>query len=94
MDAENKVEREELKKESKVVRFFVTLIWLAISIGVDLYAIFSEGYLIGAIAEFVFFGITFLVPYLRKKDSFTRWIGWLALLQGAWLIYMMISAGA
>ena len=87
------MDSEQVKKENKVIRFFVSLIWFALSVGVDLYAVFSEGYLLGAIAEFVFFIITFLVPYLRKKGSYTRWFGWLALIQGAWLIYLMISHG-
>ena len=78
-----------VKKENKLIRFFVSLIWLVLSIGVDIFAIFSKALLVGAIAEFAFFIITFCIPYLRKKGSYTRWFGWLALLQGCWLIYLM-----
>ncbi len=76
------------KKENWVVRFIITILWLAISIGVDVYAVMSKGYIIGAIAEFVFFIITFCIPYLRKKGTYTRWFGWLALLQAGWLLYL------
>lgn len=83
----------QVKKENAFVRFLVSLVWLAISIGVDIFAIKSESYLVGSIAEFVFAAITFTVPYLRKKGTYTRWWGWLALAQGIWLAYLMISAG-
>lgn len=91
MEATVQQEVRQEKQENKIVRFFISLIWLAISIGVDVFAVMNESYLVGAIAEFVFFGITFMVPYLRKKDSYTRWFGWLALLQGAWLLYCMLG---
>lgn len=83
----------QVKKENIFVRFIVSLVWLAISIGVDIFAIMHESYLVGAIAEFIFAAITFSVPYLRKKGSYTRWWGWLAIAQGIWLIYLMISNG-
>lgn len=78
-------------KESWLIRFIVTLVWLIVSIGIDVYAVMSKGYIIGAVAEFVFFIVTFCVPYLRKKGTYTRWFGWLALLQAAWLLYLHFS---
>lgn len=81
------------KKENKVVRFFVTLIWLVIAVGVDIYAIVSKGFMVGAIAEGAFFLITFIIPYLRKKGSYTRWFGFLALLSALWFAYCMFSGG-
>ncbi len=78
-------------KENWLIRFIVTLVWLIISIGIDVYAVMSKGYIIGAVAEFVFFIVTFCVPYLRKKGTYTRWFGWLALLQAAWLLYLQFS---
>ena len=83
----------EEKKESKVVRFFVTLIWFIISIGIDIFAVLSKGYIIGAAAEFVFFIITMCVPYLRRKGTTTRWLGYFALAQAVWLIALMFLAG-
>lgn len=82
---------EKEKKENRLVRFIVTIIWLAISLGVDFFAIKSEGYIAGAIAEIIFFIVTFSVPYLRKKGTYTRWWGWLALLQAGWLFYLQFS---
>ncbi len=92
-DTETAAQQPEIKakKENKVVRFFVTLIWLVIAVGVDVYAVMSNGYALGAIAEGVFFLITFLVPYLRKKGSYTRWFGWLALLSAAWFAFCMFK---
>ncbi|MBR0024754.1 MAG: hypothetical protein IJP59_09120 [Muribaculaceae bacterium] len=85
--------KKEEKKESKTVRFFVSLVWFILSIAVDVVAITTEALVVGAAIEFVFFIITFCVPYLRKKGSLTRWVGYLALLQGLWLVYLMTQAG-
>lgn len=79
------------QKENWLVRFLVTIVWLVISIGIDIFAIFSKGYVIGAVAELIFFIVTFSVPYLRKKGTYTRWWGWLALMQAAWLFYLQFS---
>ena len=76
------------KKENLLVRIIVTIVWLAVSLGIDYFAYKSESYIAGAIAEAVFFVITFCVPYLRKKGTYTRWWGWLALLQAGWLLYL------
>lgn len=90
-NVENMTQQPEVKtkKENMVVRFIVTFIWLVIAVGVDFYAVFSEGYAIGAIVEGAFFLITFLVPYLRKKGSSTRWFGWLALISAIWFAYCL-----
>lgn len=82
---------ENVKKKNWLIRFFLTIVWLIISIGIDIFAVISKGYVIGAIAEFVFFVITFSIPYLRKKGSYTRWWGWLALIQAGWLLYLQYS---
>jgi len=79
------------KQESKLARVIVTILWLVLSVGVDIVAITTQGYLVGAIIEFVFFIVTFCVPFLRKKGSYTRWFGWLAFLQGTWLIYLQFA---
>lgn len=39
------------------------------------------------------FIITILVPYLRKKGSFTRWCGIVCLGDALWWIYLLISNG-
>ena len=93
MQAGAPVTAPEAKKENWFIRFIVTIVWLVLSVGVDVYALLKESYLIGAGTEFAFFLITFMVPYLRKKGTYTRWFGWLALMQGAWLIYLMVSNG-
>lgn len=84
-------EVKKVKKENALIRFIVTLIWLVISVGVDFYAVFSNGYVMGAIVEGAFALITFLVPYLRRKGTYTRWFGFLALLSAAWFTYCAIS---
>ena len=37
------------------------------------------------------FLITFIVPYLRKKGSMTRWCGIVALGDALWWIYLMVT---
>ena len=76
----------EEKKENKLVRVIITLLWLIISVGVDIVAVIMEEPIVGAIIEAVFGIVTFCVPYLRKKGSYTRWFGFLALLSAVSLI--------
>ncbi|MBR5653790.1 MAG: hypothetical protein IKX22_06880 [Prevotella sp.] len=73
------------------IRFIISLIWLIISIGIDAFAITTRSYLVGAGAEFAFFLITFIIPYLRRKGSYTRYWGWLALFQGFFLLFLQFK---
>lgn len=50
-------------------------------------------YVIGIGLCLAVFIITFLVPYLRKKGSFTRWCGIVCLGDALWWIYLLISNG-
>ena len=75
------------------MRFFVSLIWLAVVIGVDIFAFVLAQPIIGAGAELVIAFITFLVPYLRKKGTLTRWWGWLALLSAIGLAATAFGIG-
>jgi len=63
-----------------MVRFFVSLIWLIVVIGVDILAFVLYPPIVGAGLELAIAIITFCIPYLRKKGTLTRWWGWLALL--------------
>ncbi|MCQ2288400.1 MAG: hypothetical protein MJZ74_04820 [Muribaculaceae bacterium] len=68
-------------------RFFFTLFWLLVVLGVDILALFViANPFVGAVVELILFIVTFSVPYLRKKDSYTRWWGWLALFSAIGLI--------
>ena len=91
--AENEAVLQQAQKENKTTRFFVTLGMLIIALGVDAIAVFTEGYLIGFIVELAFFIVTFSVPYLRKKGTYTRYWGWLALISAIWFGYLLFSAG-
>ncbi|MCH5176596.1 MAG: hypothetical protein J1F25_01145 [Prevotellaceae bacterium] len=82
----------EVKKENGLVRFIVSFLWLALAIGTDIVFFMTNGFLYGGVASFVLFLITFLVPYLRKKGTLTRWIGILALLDAGWLLYLHFGA--
>lgn len=79
------------KKENKLVRFLITLLWLIISIGVDILAVINDSFIVGAIVELIFGILTFCVPYLRKKGSYTRWFGILGFISAAGLIAMQIG---
>ena len=50
-------------------------------------------YIIGIGLCLAVFIITFLIPYLRKKGSFTRWCGIVCLGDAIWWIYLLISNG-
>ncbi|MBR0268817.1 MAG: hypothetical protein IJQ48_02255 [Prevotella sp.] len=52
-----------------------------------------ELYVIGIGLCLAVFIITFLVPFLRKKGSFTRWCGIVCLGDALWWIYLLISNG-
>lgn len=94
--AENEVKDarvEETQKENKMNRFLVTIGWLILALGVDAIALFTKGYIIGLVLELVFFIVTFSVPYLRKKGTYTRYWGWLALASAIWFAFLMFSAG-
>lgn len=92
-------EATNAKKENKFVRFLVSLIWGVIAFVVSLGAflcMFGEGmsdkkelgYLaIGASA--LVWLLTFLIPYLRRKGTFTRWCGVLALGDAIWWAYIL-----
>ena len=62
-----------------MLRFIISLIWLVVVVGVDILAFVCYPPIVGAGIELAIALITFLVPYLRKKDTMTRWWGWLAL---------------
>lgn len=78
----------EQEQESELTRFVVTIVWALLSVGIAAYAMLLQQYVLGAGAECVFFLITIVVPYLRRRDTYTRWFGWFALLLACWLLYM------
>lgn len=95
--ADEKINNEGKKKSSvgaKIFRFFFTLFWLVVVIGVDVAAFVVLNPIIGAVIEFALFLITFIIPYLRKKGSYTRYWGWLALLSAISLaVYVFQNGG-
>lgn len=90
-----------------VLRFIVSTIWfiitLAVSIGagyamaVGLTADFlgdARGKTVCAIAIglcFMIFLLTFIIPYLRKKGTLTRWCGIVALGDALWWVYILTT---
>lgn len=90
-----------------LLRFIVSLVWLIITLVASVIAFLAmvggsfldilgneDGKPICILAIglclLVFF-ITFLIPYLRKKGTLTRWCGIVALGDAAWWIYLLIS---
>lgn len=106
--AQNKLDSEPTKEEktsfgSKVLRFFITLIWVIVAFGVSALALYSmfageasdllggDGSSFKYIAIFASLAvgvITFVVPYLRKKGSMTRYCGILAFGDALWWGYI------
>lgn len=71
---------------SNILRFFISIIWLVVVIGIDILSFIVFNPLIGAGLELCIFIITLCIPYLRKKGTPTRWWGWLALLSAISLL--------
>lgn len=71
---------------SSILRFFISSIWLAVIIAIDILSFVVFTPMIGAGLEFCIFIITLCIPYLRKKGTLTRWWGWLALLSAISLL--------
>lgn len=104
---EGKEKKEKTTFGGVMLRFFISTIWFIITFAVSALAFMamfagSAGSFLGiedasalcyvAIGLCVFFAlITFLVPYLRKKGTMTRWFGIVLLLDACWWIYLMIT---
>ena len=89
-----------------ILRFFVSIIWFAIAaittfggaaamVGGDFKNFFGgDGtalYVLGIGVCLAVFILTMLIPFLRKKGSFTRWCGIVCLGDALWWIYLLIS---
>ena len=84
MGEENKAERAGCA--SNILRFFISLVWLIVVLGIDILSFIVFNPLIGAGLELCIFVITLCIPFLRKKGTLTRWWGWLALLSAISLL--------
>lgn len=89
------------------LRFIVSLVWLLITIAATFVAYFAMlgGSFLDILGDedgnpicflaigicLIVFIITFLVPYLRKKGTLTRWCGIVALGDAAWWIYLLTT---
>lgn len=84
-----------------ILRFVVSLIWFVVAAAffvLGLFAMASSDFLPGSkrptFAAFaigtslLFCIITFLVPYLRKKGTMTRFLGVMALGDALWWVYL------
>lgn len=98
---------ERTSAGSAILRFFITAIWVFITLIATCVA--GTGMTVGAMANFLgdeggkalcflaivlcfaIFLITFLVPYLRKKGTLTRWCGIIALGDAVWWIYLLFT---
>ena len=104
---QGKSKEEKTSFGAKVLRFFVSLIWVLLAVTISLVGaaamvggalanIFNiegskEFYTFGIGISIIFALITFLIPYLRKKGSTTRWCGILAICDALWWAYLMIT---
>ena len=84
MSEEDKAERAGCA--SNILRFFISLVWLIVVLGIDILSFIVFNPLIGAGLELCIFVITLCIPFLRKKGTLTRWWGWLALLSAISLL--------
>lgn len=99
---ENRVMGKDKEEKTTVggfiLRFVVSLIWFFVALGISmlgLFAMMSSDFLPGskrpafAIGiSLLLFIITFLVLYLRKKGTMTRFLGIMALGDTLWWVYL------
>ncbi len=99
--------KEQERKENGCLRFFVSFIWGCITFVASLVAFFAmwlgamksffgqpEGKMVCLLAIalcFTLFLITFIIPYLRRKGTFTRWCGICALGDAIWWAYILMT---
>jgi hypothetical protein len=85
----------------------VSIVWFIIALFIFILTFFSSSInligqifqdsdlstigIIGLIISILFVLITFLVPYLRKKGSFTRWLGIIVCFDIVWCIYILAT---
>ena len=96
---------EKMTVGGGALRFIVSLVWFLITgviLIVSLYAM-AAGF-IGTAFDFeptlcylaiaaclVIGAVTFIVPYLRKKGSLTRWCGIVAIGEAVWWMYLLAT---
>ncbi len=100
-----KAEAEKTSFGSATLRFFISLIWGVVTFVIllaafyamwfhaafDLFDVSSSLGIMAVVACFAITLITFLIPYLRKKGSFTRSCGVLCLGEGLWWLYILAT---
>lgn len=90
-----------------LLRFVISVIWLIIGLGVlvaGTYAVgigsiadelgYQKGRLLvfaGILISVILFILTFAIPYLRKKGTVTRAVGYGALIDALFWIYILIT---
>lgn len=101
----NNAPEENTTFGSKLLRFIISFIWGFVTIIVTclaFYAMFLSGMfnffeisnnfaVFGIVAPLLIFIITFIIPYLRKKGSFTRSCGIIALGDALWWAYIYFT---
>ena len=106
MQGELKEEKQSFG--SSALRFVITLIWFVVCGIVSVAAFYAMAAgetahmfghekgrmlsILGIVVCLLIFLITFIVPYLRKKGTMTRWLGICALGDALWLAYLLITA--
>ena len=92
-----------------ILRFFITLIWFIIVGVATVFAIYATGageamnmlgsedgkvvFMFGVGVLLLLFLITMCIPYLRKKGTMTRYLGFGMLGDAIWLIYLFVTGG-
>ena len=88
-----------------LLRFIVSIVWFVVAVGASLLGamamvgdffsnLMGEGRGLAVLALLLSGGvalITFIVPYLRKKGSMTRWFGIVCLGDFIWWCYLLMT---
>lgn len=104
---QGKEKKEKTTVGGFFLRFIVSLVWFFITLAATIVAYLAMvgGSFLDILGDengkpicflaigvcLLIFIITFLVPYLRKKGTLTRWCGIVALGDAAWWIYLLVT---
>lgn len=100
--AQDKMQGEESNERFSGKRLLITIVWVVLACLISLFTFLGAGaamvggsstlFILALVLGIAFAGVTFFVPFLRKKGSMTRWCGIVVLGDLAWILYVLFAS--